>query len=398
MELTFDKLIKFDLADNLQERLLSEEQQKLFIYFETLNQIGMVNRVIVELPSYPKSTDTIVRNQMVSAIGATLAIEGQNLTQEEIEDAFKKAKNQQALRQGEQEAENARKVYDEFILSLVSSNTTQFKYSETIIKEIHKRMTSGLNYPGNEPGQYRKLTSEIMFGYPPLPSLCRNEGEIQKAMNGFVNWLNHKDDGPITLQPIVKAIMAHYYITEIHPFTDGNGRTGRALEALVLFVNGINRYCFWSLANFWSIHRTQYLTYLREVRETCNPWNLLICGMKGYLEEITRIKEMVRKKVKQLMFRDYAKWLVSSTHGQKKSLHDRIIPLLEWMEHRAPISTKKFVSSPELAIFYGSRTIHTRKRDLKKMLDAKLVRSFKEGEEEYIELNYQLLESLRYVV
>jgi Fic family protein len=396
--------MKFDLADNLQKKLLEEDQQKLFMYFDIMARITMVNRVIVELPSFPKSTDTIIRSQMVSAIGATLAIEGRNLTQEEIEDAFKKAKNEQALRQGEQEAENARKVYDEFILSsLVPQNTTEFEYSETIIKEIHKRMTSGLNYPGNEPGQYRKLTSEIMFGHPPLPSFCRNEGEIQKAMNGLVNWLNHKDNKPITSNPIVsnpivKAIMAHYYITEIHPFTDGNGRTARALEALVLFVNGINRYCFWSLANFWSVHRTEYLAYLREVRETCEPWNLLICGMKGYLEEITRIKEMVYKKVKQLMFRDYTKWLVSSTHGQKKRLNDRIIPLLEWMQYHAPISINKFLSSPELAMFYGGRTIHTRKRDLKKMLDAKLIRSFKENEKEYIEPNYALLESLRYVV
>jgi Fic family protein len=75
-------------------------------------------------------------------------------------------------------------------------------------------------------------------------------------------------------------MMAHYYLTEIHPFVDGNGRAARALEALILNAHGVNDYCFWSWANFWSAHKDQYLLHLQYSNDGGSTVHTL--GIEGY--------------------------------------------------------------------------------------------------------------------
>ena len=50
-------------------------------------------------------------------------------------------------------------------------------------------------------------------------------------MQGFINWINTPGKGLLSSNAITRSILAHYYLTEIHPFADGNGRTARAFEA-----------------------------------------------------------------------------------------------------------------------------------------------------------------------
>ena len=44
--------------------------------------------------------------------------------------------------------------------------------------------------------------------------------------------------------PIIQALAAHYHVAAMHPFLDGNGRTARALEALMLQRAGLRDTCF----------------------------------------------------------------------------------------------------------------------------------------------------------
>ncbi len=395
MELTLEKLIKFDLLDELEKSLFRDKEHSID-FFATFREIQIADQFTRDCPSFPGSTAKIIRSEMVSAIGSTLAIEGTKLDADEIEESFRKCERQQVLQRTEQEAENSRKVY-EFIRSLAKRPQAEFTYTEQMIKQIHKYFTDGLNYLGNVPGLYRR-EFVTQFGEPGRPGLCRTGTEVSKAMVNFVDWLNRKDEGLPGSNIIVKAIMAHYYLTEIHPFADGNGRTARALEALVLYVNGINQYCFWSLANFWSMNRGQYIRYLGEIRSTCDPWSLLIWGMKGYLQEIQRVKNKVLIKVKQLMFMDYVKWLFYNKKQQAIKINPRIINTLSVLVRQGPMVLDQFHSSPDLAVLYSNVTVVTRHRDFQKMKELGLIRIFTEDHKEFVQANFQLLELLEYSV
>lgn len=92
-ELSRKKLTEFDLEKQLEEELLKgkEKQAKLFELFEVIHQIYTVNQFIKDCPSFPDSNKDIIKREMISAIGSTLAIEGTVLRDEEIEESFQKA-------------------------------------------------------------------------------------------------------------------------------------------------------------------------------------------------------------------------------------------------------------------------------------------------------------------
>lgn len=56
------------------------------------------------------------------------------------------------------------------------------------------------------------------------------EGLLRDLLDNLFNWMNAEDD----THPIIKAAIAHYQFESIHPFTDGNGRTGRIMVVLYL--------------------------------------------------------------------------------------------------------------------------------------------------------------------
>ena len=393
MALDLEKLSKFDLEKDLEKRLFEDKkQEQIFDFINTFRGIQIADQFIKECPSYPRSTQEIIRRELTSVVGGTLAIEGTILREEEIEESFQKAGLQKKLKDKEQEAQNSRKAY-KYIIDVVDNHEDEFVYSEEHIKQIHQYLTENVEYVSpNVPGQYRDLKAR--FGEPQKYSFCKSKVDIEAIMAKFINWLNKKSSEFLSSNIIVKAMMAHYYLTEIHPFGDGNGRTARAVEALVLYVNKINTYCFWSLANFWSANRDKYLIHLGNIRSTCDPWDFLIWGTKGYLLEFQRIKDLVLKKVKQLMLKDYVSWLL-----RNKKIRPRIFGVLMLSISSGKMPFDKFMSSPEIMTLYAQRELSTRYRDFKKMEKTLgLIRIFKEDGKKFIEPNFQKLETLEYEV
>ncbi len=395
MSLNYDELIQFDLLNKIDSKI-KEDPDYIYECFDIIQEINSIDQFIRESPSFPGSTEKIIRNELLSAIGATLAIEGTSLKKEEIEESFRKASLNEKLKRSEQEAENSRKVY-EFVIELAGSQKENFVYEEMMIKQIHKLFTNDISYQSNKPGDYRG-DFNVTFGTPRKEGLCKTRFEVEMAMSRLVNWLNREEKGFLTSNVIAKAILAHYYLTEIHPFSDGNGRTARALEALVLYVSGLNNYCFWSLANFWSTHRTEYLVHLGEIREKSDASKLLLWGLRGFLEEIERIKALVLKKVKQLMLMDYTKYLLANKSEQKIKLNQRIVRVMDLLIHNGRVRRSKFLSRPEMLALYSGYQQMTQRRDIAKMHEIGIIILLKEDDGVYIEANYKILDLIVYNV
>lgn len=388
MSLTCERLKKFDLFELCEKSLSDEAKLKFYMAFV---EIQGIDQFIKDSPSFPGSTDSIVRNEMISAIGATLSIEGTLLDKEEIEESLEKLDKDEVLTRKQLEARNSRDVYA-FIMEFVKNNKDNITYSEQLIKQMHSKFTQNMNYLSTVPGEYRNNFTAT-FGIPRKESLCRTRQEIENAMKNFVIWLNNKDEKfGLSQNPFVKAIMAHYYLTEIHPFGDGNGRTARALEALMLYAHGINNYCFWSLANFWSANKELYLTHLHNIRSTLDPCEFILWGLEGYKEELKRIKEKVLTKVKRLMYQDYVQYLLRNKTNEKVKINHRIIDVLQVLIIKSPIDFKKFLNSSEIVALYRSQSPSTRTRDFQKMVQARLIKITKDT----IEVNYAILDSLVY--
>lgn len=110
-------------------------------------------------------------------------------------------------------------IYDIFRSDFITIND---------ILEIHKRILGHVD--PIEGGVFRRTQVYVGSHIPPKPS------ELQNLMDNFEKWLNSEYTSH--LHPIKQAAIAHYKLVNIHPFTDGNGRTSRLLMNTILMRYG----------------------------------------------------------------------------------------------------------------------------------------------------------------
>lgn len=87
---------------------------------------------------------------------------------------------------------------------------------------------------------------------------------IKAEMDRFLNWFNTDN----TLDPVLKAAIAHFWFIIIHPFDDGNGRIGRAITDMLLARAENSSERFYSMSNQILIERKQYYGILQKVQHS----------------------------------------------------------------------------------------------------------------------------------
>lgn len=117
--------------------------------------------------------------------------------------------------------------------------------------------------------------------------------------NLLANWERfiHGDDD---LDPLVKMAIAHYQFECIHPFPDGNGRTGRILNILYLIQSELLSLPILYLSRYILENRTAYYTYLRRVTQE-GDWESWILFMLAAVENTARWTTKKISVVRQLI-------------------------------------------------------------------------------------------------
>jgi len=115
-------------------------------------------------------------------------------------------------------------------------------------------------------GQSKFRSGEVVYTPP------RQEGLIEKLMDNLVEYLNN--DEKYTADPLLKMCIAHYQFEAIHPFQDGNGRTGRILNLLYLFSKGLLSQPVLYMSKFIIANKEDYYYKLGAVhqRSAWEPW------------------------------------------------------------------------------------------------------------------------------
>ena len=92
---------------------------------------------------------------------------------------------------------------------------------------------------------------------------------------------------PSGLDPLIKMAVAHYQFEAIHPFVDGNGRTGRILNLLFLIQAGLLEIPVLYLSRYIIQNKGEYYRRLRAVTER-NDWEGWLIFMLTAVEETAR--------------------------------------------------------------------------------------------------------------
>ncbi|UOB16909.1 Fic family protein [Abyssalbus ytuae] len=141
------------------------------------------------------------------------------------------------------------------------------------IMRIIKENESGIR---NAPGTQLKnpVTKKVIYTPP------EGENVIREKLKNLEDFIHTKDD----IDPLVKMAIIHYQFEAIHPFYDGNGRTGRIILLLYLkFTNLLNLPALY-LSSYIIEHKDQYYANLRKVTEDQN-WEDWILYMLDMVEQ-----------------------------------------------------------------------------------------------------------------
>lgn len=100
---------------------------------------------------------------------------------------------------------------------------------------------------------------------------------IEKLMVGLVDFIHADDD----LDPLLRMAIVHHQFESIHPFYDGNGRTGRILNLLMLQRDGLMNLPVLYLSRYITATKDQYYQLLQSTRETGDWVGWCVYMVKG---------------------------------------------------------------------------------------------------------------------
>lgn len=107
-------------------------------------------------------------------------------------------------------------------------------------------------------------------------------GEVVRLMRDLEHFIN--DDACFDADPLVKMALIHHQFESIHPFYDGNGRTGRILNVLYLLKCGLLDIPVLYLSRYIVRHKSEYYRRLQAVREQ-DCWEDWVLFMLTAVEE-----------------------------------------------------------------------------------------------------------------
>ncbi len=251
----------------------------------------------VEVPWIPAlQKDTRTRNTHSST-----AIEGNPLTLEQVR-AVEEGREIPAVT-----TRAKREVVNYFTaLRFVEKNSTKKTVSHKDVLRLHKILAGDVMDQGTA-GRYRTIAFRVGRYVPPPPE------DVSGLMFELLTWWNKESS---KVSPVLSSAILHYRFEAIHPFADGNGRSGRTLALWELYRRGFDTHHIFSVDEFYWEDRPRYYAALdavrREGEDLSSSLEYAAEGLQLTLERVwsrvqkfsahsTRTKLVLRPKQEQLL-------------------------------------------------------------------------------------------------
>lgn len=356
------------------------------IYDETqINNLLMraivLNETVVDLPILPELSSHLEPDIMYSSISGTAMIEGNAITGEDVKRIAAGEDIVSYTQKDKQEIKNLINAYN--WLAGIEPADEPFTLTEEIIKKLHKIITSNVPLENNIPGQYRNemvYVGDKAHGgrYTPPKILA----DIKNLMTEFVSWINSKEI--ITLNPFIRAALAHYHFCLIHPFGDGNGRTARIIEALLLQTSNI-KYVPKEISNYYYRNVDDYyISFSKSIKLKKDITPFLEFMLKASVESLQGIKGSIIYFIRKFTLRDF----YAFEKQEKRITRRQFDLLLLLLDNQVPFSLKDLMEKSPFSILYRKVSTQTARRDLKKLTEKNIL---KLGEDNKYSLNLRAL-------
>lgn len=290
----FDPTRPFDLP-LLPPELNFKHEQFVDVMLKTRTELGELNGYSYSLPNPLLLLSPAVIKESV----ASSNIENINTTMEE-------ALKAQLFPEAEQKKPDKEVLWYRDAILWGFENLRKIPISTKLILGIHRELL-----PDKSSG-YRKIQNHIANSatgaviYTPPPA-----NKLPRLLNNWEQFVNKDDDG---IDPLVKAAIAHYQFEAIHPFGDGNGRTGRILMVLQLIQQELLSLPILYMSGYINKNRSEYYRLLQAVRTDGDWHDFIFYMLKGFHLQARETKTALLKVME----------LLEKTRNQIKTKHRKI--------------------------------------------------------------------------
>lgn len=220
-------------------------------------------------------------------------------------------------------------------------------------------------------GQSEFKPGEIIYTPP------RGKDVVEHKMKNLIDFLNNNQK--YTLDPLLKMAIAHYQFEAIHPFTDGNGRTGRILNLLYLVHEGLLSHPVLFLSKYILANKDEYYSYLSGVT-TRKAW-------KSWLLYMLTAVEITAKQTNQTIDEILSQMDATYGHATKK---------LKWysMELNQLLFSQPYIKPKKIGELLKVRSRTTLTKYMHELMDLGILSPQHEGKEVFY-LNNDLIRILQ---
>jgi len=248
-------------------------------------------KALTDIPLKPEYRDKLLRVSLIKGAQATTAIEGNTLSQEEIEKLDEGWKLPPSKEYLELEVRNILDAFNELLREIAVDGNARIITPE-LIKDFHRMIGKNLGthfdaIPGRFRGDNRVVGRYLAPDYKLVP----------KLVDSLCEWIKrefHYHDGRNFSTSVIQAIITHVYIEWIHPFGDGNGRTGRLLEFYILLRTGLPNIVSHILSNYYNLTRSEYYRQLDMARKNRNLSGFIKYAVQGFRDGLKENLDIIQ--------------------------------------------------------------------------------------------------------
>ena len=295
------------------------------------------------------------RLNRVRAVHGTTAIEGNPLSEAEVA--------QQMERLEQQNYDDEGKTATKEQLQIRNAGVAQSWVKKRFLPDsrlvglrdiltMHEMITRDSDTRNNTPRELRSFS--VTVGTEDLGGvhIGAPHERLPRLMEEYIDFINSRrlDDN----HPVIRALLAHFFLVTIHPFGDGNGRVSRLVEAGILFQLGYNVHGFYGLSNYFYRHEQEYKSVLQQCRES-QPFDVtpfILFGVAGFASELKGINNFVKARINRLVYRTMIIRAFSKRMGpRRRLLNQREYNLLDFLlSETEPVDPFSDASSRKISL------------------------------------------------
>lgn len=268
----------------------------------------------------PDRLSALLRVATIESVGSSTRIEGNRLSDREVEQLLTNIRVQEFATRDEQEVAGYAKA-----MELVFNHWQDIALTENHVKQLHRDLLTYSEKDVRHRGEYKKLSNNVVAFDADGKQIgavfeTATPFDTPRLMAELLTWFNDRETTG-RFHPLLAIAVFVVVFLQIHPFQDGNGRLSRVLTTLLLLRSGYAYAPYSSLETVIEQSKEAYYLALRQTQRTMHegevdwqPW--LVFFLQALARQVERLKlKLEREKLVLAPLPDLSLKIVEHVRG-----------------------------------------------------------------------------------